>query len=66
MRAGDALVVSKLGRLARSLPDVRDIADELTAKSLSWSLVRRSFDPATFVAARSTLTGEHLAAFDGA
>src|SRR5690625_1879487 len=30
-RAGDTLVVTKLDRLARSLPDARDIADELTA-----------------------------------
>ena len=30
-RAGDTLVVTKLDRLARSLPDARDIVDELTA-----------------------------------
>jgi len=30
-RAGDTLVVTKLDRLARSLPDARSIADELTA-----------------------------------
>jgi DNA invertase Pin-like site-specific DNA recombinase len=29
-RAGDTLVVTKLDRLARSLPDARDILDELT------------------------------------
>ncbi|MDR6989597.1 DNA invertase Pin-like site-specific DNA recombinase [Paenarthrobacter nitroguajacolicus] len=29
-RAGDTLVVTKLDRLARSLSDARDIADELT------------------------------------
>ena len=29
-RNGDTLVVTKLDRLARSLPDARDIADELT------------------------------------
>ena len=29
-RAGDTLVVTKLDRLARSLPDARAIADELT------------------------------------
>ena len=29
-RAGDTLVVTKLDRLARSLPDARDIAGELT------------------------------------
>lgn len=29
-RAGDTLVVTKLDRLARSLPDGRDIVEELT------------------------------------
>ena len=38
VRAGDTLVVSKLDRLARSLPDARDIAYELTAKGVSFSL----------------------------
>ena len=33
-RDGDTLVVTKLDRLARSLPDARDIADELTAKGV--------------------------------
>jgi DNA invertase Pin-like site-specific DNA recombinase len=32
-RAGDTLVVTKLDRLARSLPDARDILAELTAKT---------------------------------
>src|SRR4051812_47818030 len=31
-RAGDTLVVTKLDRLARSLPDARAIADELTTR----------------------------------
>ena len=31
-RQGDTLVVTKLDRLARSLPDARAIADELTAR----------------------------------
>jgi DNA invertase Pin-like site-specific DNA recombinase len=31
-RAGDELVVTKLDRLARSLPDARAIADELTRR----------------------------------
>jgi DNA invertase Pin-like site-specific DNA recombinase len=31
-RSGDMLVVTKLARLARSLPDARDMADELTAR----------------------------------
>jgi DNA invertase Pin-like site-specific DNA recombinase len=30
-RSGDTLVVTKLDRLARSVPDARDIVDELTA-----------------------------------
>ena len=30
-RRGDTLVVTKLDRLARSVPDARDIVDELTA-----------------------------------
>ena len=30
-RAGDTLVVTKLNRLARSLPDARAIMEELTA-----------------------------------
>jgi DNA invertase Pin-like site-specific DNA recombinase len=33
-RAGDTLVVPKLDRLARSLPDARDILDELTRPGL--------------------------------
>jgi DNA invertase Pin-like site-specific DNA recombinase len=37
-RAGDTLVVTKLDRLARSLSDARDIADELTAKGVVLSL----------------------------
>jgi DNA invertase Pin-like site-specific DNA recombinase len=31
-RAGDNLVVTKLDRLARSLPDAGDIVDELTSR----------------------------------
>lgn len=33
-RAGDTLVVTKLDRLARSLPDARDTADELTRREV--------------------------------
>jgi DNA invertase Pin-like site-specific DNA recombinase len=36
-RAGDTLVVTKLDRLARSLPDARAIADELTQRSAKGS-----------------------------
>jgi DNA invertase Pin-like site-specific DNA recombinase len=32
-RAGDTLVVTKLDRLARSLPDARDIVDDLDRSS---------------------------------
>src|SRR5207344_3235121 len=37
-RAGDTLVVTKLDRLARSLPDARDIVDELTARDVKLSI----------------------------
>lgn len=37
-RAGDTLVVTKLDRLARSLPDARAIADELTTRQVSMNL----------------------------
>jgi DNA invertase Pin-like site-specific DNA recombinase len=30
LRGGDTLVVTKLDRLARSLPDARDISDDVT------------------------------------
>jgi len=46
MRAGDTLVVRKLDRLAQSLPDARDIADELTAKGVSLSFSGRTYEPA--------------------
>src|SRR5689334_4469895 len=44
-RAGDTLVVSKLDRLARSLPDARDIADELTARQAKLNLGGSVYDP---------------------
>jgi len=44
-RAGDTLVVTKLDRLARSLPDARAIADELTARSVRLSLAGSIHDP---------------------
>jgi len=37
-RAGDTLVVTKLDRLARSLPDARAIADELTQREVKLNL----------------------------
>lgn len=46
--SGDILVVTKLDWLARSLPDARDILDELTQRhvwlSLGWS-IRDPTDP---------------------
>ena len=48
-RAGDTLVVTKLDRLARSLPDARAIADELTTRQISLSLGGSVYDPADAV-----------------
>ena len=44
-REGDTLVVTKLDRLARSLPDARDIADELTAREVKLNLGGSVHDP---------------------
>jgi DNA invertase Pin-like site-specific DNA recombinase len=44
-RAGDTLVVTKLDRLARSLPDARAIAEELTQRQVSLSLGGSVYDP---------------------
>ncbi len=44
-RAGDVLVVTKLDRLARSLPDARDIVAELTAREVKLSLGGSVHDP---------------------
>lgn len=44
-REGDTLVVAKLDRLARSLPDARDIADELASKGVRLSLGGSVYDP---------------------
>ncbi len=44
-RTGDTLVVTKLDRLARSLPDARDIADELTRREVKLSLGGTVHDP---------------------
>ncbi|MBO1756931.1 recombinase family protein, partial [Allobranchiibius sp. CTAmp26] len=41
----DTLVVTKLDRLARSLPDAREIADELTHRSVKLSLGGSVYDP---------------------
>ena len=44
-RAGDSLVVTKLERLARSLPDARAIGNELTARQVSLNLGGSIYDP---------------------
>jgi DNA invertase Pin-like site-specific DNA recombinase len=49
VRKGDTLVVTKLDRLARSLPDARDIAHELTRKGVSLSLGGSVYDPTDLV-----------------
>jgi DNA invertase Pin-like site-specific DNA recombinase len=44
-REGDTLVVTKLDRLARSLPDARDIVDELTKRGVKLNLGGSIHDP---------------------
>jgi DNA invertase Pin-like site-specific DNA recombinase len=44
VRGGDSLVVAKLDRLERSLPDARDIADKLTQKGVTLSLGGSVYD----------------------
>ena len=44
-RAGDELVVTKLDRLARSLPDARDIVEELTSRQVKLNLGGSVHDP---------------------
>lgn len=45
MRAGDTLVVPKLDRLARSVPDARAIGDDLAARKIKLSLGGQIYDP---------------------
>ena len=45
MHPGHTLVVTKLDRLARSLPDARAIADELTARQVRLSIGSSVYDP---------------------
>jgi len=45
VRTGDTLVVPKLDRLARSVPDARAIGDELAAKGVVLSLGGQVHDP---------------------
>ena len=44
-RSGDTLVVTKLDRLARSLPDARDIVEELTTCQVKLNLGGSVHDP---------------------
>ena len=46
VRAGDTLVVPKLDRLARSVPDARQIADALVARGVKLALGTSVYDPA--------------------
>ena len=46
VRAGDTLVVAKLDRLARSVPDARGIADILAARGVRLALGASVYDPA--------------------
>jgi len=45
VRKGDTLVVPKLDRLARSVPDARAIADQLEAKGVKLALGASVYDP---------------------
>lgn len=46
VRGGDTLVVPKLDRLARSVPDARDIADSLVARGVKLAIGTTVYDPA--------------------
>ncbi|MBB5055453.1 DNA invertase Pin-like site-specific DNA recombinase [Granulicella aggregans] len=46
VRKGDTLVVPKLDRLARSVPDARSIADELAERGVTLALGQSRYDPA--------------------
>jgi DNA invertase Pin-like site-specific DNA recombinase len=46
VRSGDTLVVPKLDRLARSVPDARAIGDDLAARGIKLSLGGQVYDPA--------------------
>src|ERR1700737_82405 len=45
VREGDTLAVTKLDRLARSVPDARAIADELTARKVKLNIGGSVYDP---------------------
>ena len=46
VRKGDTLVVPKLDRLARSVPDARSIADDLADRGVTLALGQSRYDPA--------------------
>ncbi len=45
VRSGDTLVVSKLDRLARSVPDAREIADSLVNRGVKLAIGESVYDP---------------------
>jgi len=45
-RSGDTLVVPKLDRLARSVPDARAIGDELSTRGVRLQIGQSVYDPA--------------------
>jgi len=45
VRTGDTLVVPKLDRLARSVPDARAIGDDLAGRGIRLSLGGQVYDP---------------------
>ena len=45
LRAGDTLVVTKLDRLARSVPDARGIAEDLQTRGVTLQLGTQTYDP---------------------
>ncbi|MCA9215596.1 MAG: recombinase family protein [Planctomycetales bacterium] len=45
VRTGDTLVVPKLDRLARSVPDAREIADRLMERGVKLQLTQTIYDP---------------------
>ena len=59
-RSGDVLVVTKLDRLARSLPDARDIVDELTTRKVKLNLGGSVHDPTDCQGSREFPTCDHV------
>jgi DNA invertase Pin-like site-specific DNA recombinase len=60
VRAGDTLVVAKLDRLARSVPDARAIGDDLTARGIRLSLGGQVYDPTDRFLAVSSGFGDQV------